>query len=80
MPRSLEEYLAQREQLIAEDTSLRQDRKKLASLTSAEEKAEQIVRAIRKEEAERVRVHSKSWSESLKSLINSYDTGLEPPE
>lgn len=54
MSRSLEDYMTQREQLIAEDTSLRQDRKKLSLLTPAEQKAERIVREIRREEAERV--------------------------
>jgi len=52
---SSENYHLQRAQLIAEDTFLRSDRKKLASLTVAEAKAEALVREIRKEEAERVR-------------------------
>jgi len=52
---SLENYHLQRAQLIAEDTFLRSDRKKLASLTAAEANAEILIREIRKEEAEKVR-------------------------
>lgn len=57
---SLENYHQQRAQLIAEDTSLRADRQKLASLTVAEAKAEALLREIRKEEAERVGGYLKS--------------------
>jgi hypothetical protein len=52
---SLENYHLQRAQLIAEDTSLRSDRKKLALLTVAETNAEALIREIRKEEAQKVR-------------------------
>ena len=52
---SLENHHSQRVQLIAEDTFLRSDRKKLESLTVAETNAEALIREIRKEEAEKVR-------------------------
>ena len=52
---SLENYHLQRAQLIAEDTFLRSDRRKLASLTVAEANAETLIREIRREEAEKVR-------------------------
>jgi len=57
---SLENYHLQRAQLIAEDTSLRSDRKKLASLTLAESKAEALIREIRAEEAQKVRTTTSS--------------------
>lgn len=61
MSRSLEAYLKERSQLIAEDTSLRCDTDKLQNMSPAEFKAEESVRKIRKQENEQVsatRVHS----------------------
>ena len=52
---SLENYYQKRAQLIAEDTELRSDRRKLASLTEAESTAEALIRTIRKEESGKVR-------------------------
>ncbi|KAG8786706.1 hypothetical protein FRC16_001648 [Serendipita sp. 398] len=57
MSMDLTSYLAQRAQLIAEDTSLRVDLKKLASLTPTESAAESIVRKIRNAEAEKIWSH-----------------------
>jgi hypothetical protein len=66
---SLENYHVHRAQLIAEDTSLRSDRKKLASLTAAEASAEALIREIRKEEAEKVR----GTITSVRALPSSLD-------
>ena len=54
MSNVVENYLARRKELIAEDTSLRVDRAKLRDLTPLEAKAEALVRQIRKNEAEEV--------------------------
>ncbi|PVG02591.1 adenosine deaminase-related growth [Serendipita vermifera] len=54
MSTALQGYYSQRAQLIAEDTALRADRAKLASLSEAESKAEAIIRKIRKEESETI--------------------------
>jgi hypothetical protein len=54
MSLNLQDYYSQRAQLIAEDTALRADRAKLASLSDVESKAESIIRKIRKEESETV--------------------------
>lgn len=74
MAARLESYLAQRNQLILDDTSLRQDRIKLASLTPAEAEAETIVRRIRREESETVREpHLR-----IDIMFDSNFQGLEP--
>ncbi|KAG8801906.1 hypothetical protein FRC17_006529, partial [Serendipita sp. 399] len=57
MSTDLATYLTRRKQLIAEDTSLRVDNKKLASLTPTESVAETIVRKIRSSEADEIWSH-----------------------
>lgn len=47
----IDQYNTEREELIRQDRALRVDSVKLDNLTAAEAKAEQIIRAIRAEEA-----------------------------
>lgn len=66
MAKTLEAYLEQRSQLIAEDTKFRSDRVKLSSLTPAESEAEKIVRRVRKVENDSI------WSHKNEDLLHPF--------
>ena len=55
----MEEYLKQRQELIARDRALRRDNTLLANLSSDELKADEVLRGIRSAEAKSV------WSQQL---------------